>query len=210
MNLVNSRYASIFGKEYKQIGPFRFPVLRSLTAAERQVLQDLQRKNAESGLTLFSLAERLKREKGLPMDQALQVLQDPNPEKSELLQGYAAEMLVILRNTESAMSIKSQLVTTCLSTRGEFQNEEGGWESTYDWTAEMTRSLPESLVDQIHAFLLVEQNGGKAPAKPKAEPKSGPKPESNKSRKRSKPAGESSQSLESTGETITEESSSPE
>ncbi len=208
MSLQNTRYASIFGNQYKEIGPFRFPVLKSLTAAERQLLQDLQRENAENGLTLFTLAERIRKEKGLSLSEAVDLIQQPNPEQSEMLQGYSAELLVILKNATSAATVKSRLVTVCLATRGEFLNEGGAWETTSDWHEGLTKSLPEGLIDQIHEFLMIEQNGGK-PLKSQPQTQA-PQVETRPSKPKSKRTGKSSPAPESTGETTTGESSSQE
>lgn len=213
MSLHHSRYASIFGSETKRIGPFRFPVLKSLTVAERQTLEDLQRENAESGLSLYVLAERLRRDRDLSLDEAVDLLQQPNPEQNEILRDYAAELTVVLRNTGSASAVKARLVTAALVSRGQFQESIGHWEPTDDWTEALTSSLPEGLINQIHQFLLTEQNGGKPPqkaAQKAPEPAPAEKPRSGRSKPRSQRAGKSSQRPAPTGGDTTTESNSQE
>lgn len=158
------KYSVLFeADEYRQIGPFRFPVYKDFTPGESREFERLNKSFARGTYASMQLASRIAKEHNMKPSQALEILgQISAPENQDYLFEYAEAVQGLADGVITEEEKTAQLVTFFLQKRGELQ-EDGVWHRISDWSADDTDSIPGQIIREIHEFMMWERNGWPTP-----------------------------------------------
>lgn len=161
-----SKYSVLFEAErFHEIGPFRFPVYEDLTPGEAKHIEALTKKQSKSTYRSMRLAQRIAKERDIPVKEALNLLSKlGDPENEDLLYQYAEEVEALSADSISAVEQKIDYVTVFMKYRGQSKLPGSDqWTETRDWQQEDTEVVPTKLLDQIFEFILWERDGWPKP-----------------------------------------------
>lgn len=157
-----SKYSILFGaSKHHIIGPFRFPVYEDLTPGETKEMERINKKQAKSTYKSMKLAQRISKDKDIPIKDAVEILGNLSDDKNEdVLYSYADEIEALSEETMSATEQKIVLVTLFMRFRGQAMLPESDkWINTADWTDEDTEVMPSKTLDSIFQLMLWERDG---------------------------------------------------
>ena len=173
--MTSRNYSILFQPtEFHCIGPFRFPVYKSLLPGEMKYLESISRDDANVKFASVRLAKKIAQDKGIELDAAsnlLSTLQYDN--NKSLVFEYLEDIENLNAGSRGEMAIKSDLVTIMMKFRGQVKFPE---DETYtpmkDWSDSDTDNLPPAVMDEIFQLAIWERDGWPEPGKPTAEEKS--------------------------------------
>lgn len=180
-----SKYAKRFfaPQEYHTIEPFRFPIYKELVGGEAEFLEEMNRREAKQTYKMLRLAQRISQDHGITVQEALEVLSNPNTDKQDLLYRYLEEVNEINAALSNPRATTNEIVTMFMQLRAEAPTQSGaGWEQLADWTLADTHAMPSTLVDRVFELLRWERDGW-----PTDNPQ-GNEPEPTKTQTRRKPS----------------------
>jgi len=155
-----SKYSSFFlvsNTSYQKIGgKIRLRKFGSWLAEEAWIKEEQAQKRAVFSLRAIELAKRIAEEKGIPEDEAFQILQGVGDGKGEVVNDYTEEMTTLMQSMPSNREQLEQLVTVFMKNRCEVMQGKK-WEPTPDWSNEDTKMLPKNLIDEIERFMVAEE-----------------------------------------------------
>jgi hypothetical protein len=156
-----SKYAKRFfaPQEYHTIEPFRFPVYHELVGGEAEFLEEMNRREAKQTYRMLRLAQRISQDNGITIQEALEVLSNPNTDKQDLLYRYLEEVNDINAALANPRATTHEIVTMFMQLRAEAQNASGTWEQLADWTMDDTHAMPSTMVDRVFELLRWERDG---------------------------------------------------
>ena len=158
-----SKYTGLLftADEYWPIGPFRFPIYKDLVPGEAKGIEAVARQQSRSTYASLKLAQRIAKDKDIPVKEAVELMSNANEEDNQELLYYYAEELEGLTNAGvSQVEQMADFATLCLRYRGEVKlPKQKDWKKTDDWTAEDTNQIPTKILQQIYEFVLWERDG---------------------------------------------------
>ena len=156
-----SKYSSIFllsNAEYENIGEcLRLRKYGSWLAEETWKREEQAQSRAQFTLRAIALAKKIAVEKGIDQDEAFSLLQGSDNDNA-ILSEYVEDTVALMSTMPSAKDQLGDLVTAFFRNRGEILQGKK-WVATEDWEIEDTRKLPVGLVDQVEAFMALEDIG---------------------------------------------------
>jgi len=160
-----SKYSNIFllsDAEYQNIGDFlRLRKYGSWLAEEAWKREEQGQKRAQFTLRAIALAKKIAIEKEVDQDEAFAMLQGDN-EGESILSEYSEEAVTLMSSMPSAREQFGELITIFFRNRGEVLNGKK-WAATDDWSIEDTQKLPQAWLEEVEAFMAME-DGGKSEA----------------------------------------------
>lgn len=158
-----SRYTGLLftADEYWPIGPFRFPIYKDLVPGEAKGIEDIARQQSKSTYASLKLAQRIAKDKEIPVKEAVELMSNANSDDNqELLFSYAEELEGLTNSGVSQTEQVANFATLCLKYRGEVKMpKEKNWTKTDDWTEEDTNQIPTKMLQDIYNFMLWERDG---------------------------------------------------
>lgn len=157
-----SNYSILFeADEYREVGPFRFPIYHDFTPGESRAYEKLQKSFASGTYTSMQLASRIAEENNIEPEAALQILGSISAnENQKYLFKYAEDVQKLTDGMLSQDEQNALAVTFFMQMRGEVRDPESGeWVRTDQWSEEDTDQVPGKLIREIHQLLLWERNG---------------------------------------------------
>jgi hypothetical protein len=157
-----SKYSILFEAErFHKIGPFRFPVFEDLTPGEAKGIEALTKKQAKSTYRSMRLAQRIAKDRNIPIKDALNALTEIGDDKNEdILYEYSSDIEALSADSISATEQKIDYVSLFMRHRGTVKLPSStSWTQTEDWTEADTEVLPTKLLNQIFEFILWERDG---------------------------------------------------
>lgn len=173
-----SRYSVLFPpKKYHEIGPFRLPVYNSLMPGESRQIEDMARNEANTRFASVKLAKKISADKGITMDEAVDLLSSmKDTQDKSLIYDYLEEIEELNSGARGEVTQKAELVTIVLRFRGEVRFPESEeYVPLKDWAPADTDVLPTETLNAIFDFVIWERDGWPQPGKPEATPPSPPK-----------------------------------
>lgn len=154
-----SKYSSVFfgQKSYYDIAPFRFPIYKDLVAGEAEGIEEIGRRQAKNTYALLKIARELAVQRGISVQESLDLLSDVNQNQEVLLE-YVDQLSEIQTEGQSISEQKIQTVTLFIKYRGELK-EKRMWVTLADWQEDDTKAMPNRMLDQIYEFVDWERNG---------------------------------------------------
>jgi|688.fasta_scaffold15202_8 hypothetical protein len=156
-----SKYSSIFllsDAEYENIGDcLRLRKFGSWLAEEAWKREEQGQKRAQFTLRAIALAKKIAIEKEVDQDEAFAMLQGNN-EGESILSEYSEEAMALMSSMPSAREQFGELITIFFRNRGEILSGKK-WTATDDWTIEDTQKLPQAWLEQVEAFMAIEDGG---------------------------------------------------
>lgn len=155
-----SKYSLLFETdEYREIGPFRFPVYHDFTPGENRAFDKLNKEFARGTYNSMSLAKRMAQDHGIKPTEALKILGSISSEENqEYLFEYAEEVQDLADGVLNENEQRARVVTFFMQRRGEVCLD-GEWERASDWTQEDTDKIPGQMIREIYDFIMAERNG---------------------------------------------------
>ena len=157
-----SKYASLLftPEEYKEIGPFRFPIYHDLVPGEAKGIEELARKQSRHTFSSIKLAQRIAKDKEITTQEAIELLGTGSEDNQDIFFDYASELEELQALSVGAVEHKIKHVTLFMRFRGEVKlPSEDTFKKVDDWTEEDTEKVPNKLLDEIMTFISWEQNG---------------------------------------------------
>ena len=158
-----SRYTGLLftADEYWPIGPFRFPIYKDLVPGEAKGIEDIARQQSKSTYASLKLAQRIAKDKDIPVKEAVELMSNANnDDNQELLFSYAEELEGLTNSGVSQTEQVANFATLCLKYRGEVKMpKDKNWTKTDDWTEEDTNQIPTKMLQDIYNFMLWERDG---------------------------------------------------
>lgn len=156
-----SKYSNIFllsDAEYEKIGScLRLRKYGSWLAEEAWKREEQGQKRAQFTLRAIALAKKIAMEKGIDQDEAFAMLQGGD-EGESVLSEYSEDAIALMSSMPSAREQFGELITIFFRNRGEILSGKK-WTATEDWSMEDTQKLPKDMLDQIEAFMAMEDRG---------------------------------------------------
>jgi hypothetical protein len=156
-----SKYSNIFllsDAEYEKIGScLRLRKYGSWLAEEAWKREEQGQKRAQFTLRAIALAKKIAMEKGIDQDEAFAMLQGGD-EGESVLSEYSEDAIALMNSMPSAREQFGELITIFFRNRGEILSGKK-WTATEDWSMEDTQKLPKDMLDQIEAFMAMEDRG---------------------------------------------------
>jgi len=156
-----SKYSNIFllsDAEYEEIGScLRLRKYGSWLAEEAWKREEQGQKRAQFTLRAIALAKKIAMEKGIDQDEAFAMLQGGD-EGESVLSEYSEDAIALMSSMPSAREQFGELITIFFRNRGEILSGKK-WTATEDWSMEDTQKLPKDMLDQIEAFMAMEDRG---------------------------------------------------
>jgi hypothetical protein len=154
-----SKYSDFFllsSPEYEKIGEkLRLRKYGSWLAEEAWLREEQGKKRAQFTLKTIQLARNIAKAKGIPEDEAFQLLQGDTPERAEALSEFAEDTSRLMSLVPSGREQFEDLVTMFFRNRGEvFDGKK--WRSTDEWEKEDTNKLPQDLLQAVEDFMSQE------------------------------------------------------
>ncbi len=154
-----SKYSDFFllsSPEYEKIGEkLRLRKYGSWLAEEAWLREEQGKKRAQFTLKTIQLARNIAKAKGIPEDEAFQLLQGDTPERAEALSEFAEDTSRLMSLAPSGREQFEDLVTMFFRNRGEvFDGKK--WRSTDEWEKEDTNKLPQDLLQAVEDFMSQE------------------------------------------------------
>lgn len=158
-----SKYAGLLftADQYHQIGPFRFPIYKDLVPGEARDIEAILKQQSRSFYKSLKLAQRIAKEKKIPVKVALELFTDLNGEKGqEIVMDYAEDLENLTESSLGETEQQIKFVTVVMRYRGEVQPPGSTeWTATKDWTDEDTLIIPKKMLTEIFQFILWERDG---------------------------------------------------
>lgn len=155
-----SKYSDFFllsSPDYEKIGEkLRLRKYGSWLAEEAWLREKQNQERAQFTLQTIQLARRIAKERDMPEEDVFQLLQNESAERAEIFAEYSEEVTKLMDVLPSGREQFEGLVTLFFRNRGEV-NIGKKWESTEDWSKEDTNKLPQAFLQQIEAFMAVEE-----------------------------------------------------
>jgi hypothetical protein len=167
-----TKTANLFPPEkYHDIGPFRFPVYNDLTPAESRVVTKIAKAQAQSSTEAIALARKIAKAQGIPTMKAMELMRNlRDPENEGILFDYFDEIQELNTDTSGGEEARNEICTVVLQMRGQLRNPETGeYDAVPDWTSDDTDSVPSKILNEIHQYVMYEQNGWPNPKPPEVE-----------------------------------------
>ena len=156
-----SKYSNIFllsDAEYENIGEcLRLRKFGSWLAEEAWKREEQGQKRAQFTLRAIALAKKIAIEKEVDQDEAFAMLQGDH-EGESILSEYSEEAVALMSSMPSAREQFGELITIFFRNRGEILSGKK-WSATNDWTMEDTQKLPQAWLEQVEAFMALEDKG---------------------------------------------------
>jgi len=153
-----SKYSNIFllsNAEHEPIGEcLRLRKYGSWLAEEAWMKEEQGQKRAQFTLRAIALAKKIAIEKGIEEDEAFAMLQE-GEQGTSVLAEYTEEAMGLMSNMPSAREQLGELITAFFRNRGEILQGKK-WSPTEDWTLEDTQKLPKDWLEQVEAFMAME------------------------------------------------------
>lgn len=153
-----SKYSNIFllsDAEYENIGDcLRLRKYGSWLAEEAWKREEQGQKRAQFTLKAIALAKKIAVEKQVEEDEAFAMLQGTS-DGGSILSEYSEETVSLMSTMPSAKDQFGELITIFFRNRGEILSGKK-WSATDDWSMEDTQKLPKAWLEQIEAFMALE------------------------------------------------------
>lgn len=166
-----SKYSSIFllgNAEYANIGnSLRLRKYGSWLAEEAWKREEQGQKRAQFTLRVIALAKKIAAEKEIDQEEAFALLQSGD-ESQTIYSEYLEEIVLLMSTMPSAKTQFGELATIFFRNRGEILSGKK-WVPTEDWSVEDTEKLPKAWIEEIEAFMALEDQGQIVRADQKAE-----------------------------------------
>jgi hypothetical protein len=157
-----SKYASLLfsPEEYHQIGPFRFPIYHDLVPGEAKGIEALGRKQSKSTFRSVKIAQRIAKDKGISVKEAIDLLSNSASDDQELLYDYVNELEELQRDSIGAVEQQISFVTLFMQYRGEAKLPRSReWQKLDDWTEADTEAIPTKMMEDIFELITWERDG---------------------------------------------------
>lgn len=157
-----SKYSILFeAEDFREIGPFRFPIFEDLTPGESRRMEELSKQNSKSTYESMKLARKIAYDHELKINDALAVLQNIGQDENQnYLFQYAEEVEKLTNASLSELEQKIKFVTIFMQFRGQVKLPPSDeWARTSDWVEEDTEALTKKRLNQIYELLLWERDG---------------------------------------------------
>lgn len=151
--------------QYHQIGPFRFPVYNDLVPGEARDIEGILKQQSRSFYKSLKLAQRIAKDKKIPVKTALDMLSSLDNDKGQqLVLDYAEDLEALTENTLGETEQQIKFVTVLMRYRGQVKKDLVGegpdaWIPTTDWTEEDTLLIPKKILAAIFQFIFWERDG---------------------------------------------------
>jgi hypothetical protein len=156
-----SKYSNIFllsDAEYVNIGnSLRLRKYGSWLAEEAWKREEQGQKRAQFTLRAIALAKKISTERGIDQEDAFGLLQGGD-DNQEVYSEYSEEIASLMSSMPSAKSQFGELATIFFRNRGEILSGKK-WAPTEDWDMEDTEKLPKTWIDEVEAFMALEDQG---------------------------------------------------
>lgn len=156
-----SKYASVLfqSKEVFDIGPFRFPIYKTLTPTEAKALGEYQKAASAKQLASVSFARSHAKKLGVKTKVVLDALRNPESDLFDELVYDNVEEFNKMQEQGDMTKERNIYITAVMQSRGFVQLTPGGaYEKTTDWTLEDTAGLL-TIADEIFNFITWEKEG---------------------------------------------------
>lgn len=157
-----SKYSILFeGDDFREIGPFRFPIFEDLTPGESRRMEELSKQNSKATYESMKLARKIAIEHGLEINDALKVLENIGQrDNQDYLFQYAEDVEKLTNTSFSELEHKIKFVTIFMQFRGQVKLPPSDeWVRTSDWVEADTEALTKKRLNQIYELLLWERDG---------------------------------------------------
>jgi hypothetical protein len=146
--------------QYHQIGPFRFPVYNDLVPGEARDIESIMKEQSRSFYKSLKLAQRIAKDKKIPVKAAMDLLSTLDTEKGQqLVLDYADDLEALTENTLGETEQQIKFVTVLMRYRGQVQDASSTWNPTTDWAEEDTLLIPKKILAAIFQFIFWERDG---------------------------------------------------
>jgi hypothetical protein len=154
-----SKYSDFFllsSPEYTEIGDkLRLRKYGSWLAEEAWIREEQNKKRSQFTLKTIQLARNIAKVKGIPEEEAFQLLQEETPERGEVLSEFPEDTSRLMSLMPSGREQFENLVTMFFRNRGEvFDGKK--WRPTDEWDKDDTNKLPQDLLQQVEGFMAKE------------------------------------------------------
>ena len=154
-----SKYSDFFllsSPEYYDIGEkLRLRKYGSWLAEEAWLREEQNKKRSQFTLKTIQLARNIAKVKGIPEEEAFQLLQGDTPERAEVLSEFSEDTARLMSLVPSGREQFEDLVTMFFRNRGEvFDGKK--WRSTDEWEKADTNKLPQDLLQAVEVFMAQE------------------------------------------------------
>jgi hypothetical protein len=160
-NQPTSKYASVLfqSTEVYDIGPFRFPIYKTLTPTEAKALGEYQKAASAKQLASVSFARDHAKKLGVKTKVVLAALRDPESDLFDDLVYDNVEEFNKMQEQGDMTKERNIYITAVMQSRGSVQLiPDGPYEKTRDWTVEDTTGLL-TVADEIFKFITWEKDG---------------------------------------------------
>ena len=156
-----SKYSGLLfaAEEHHCIGPFRFPILRTLLPGEAQGMRRFERQQAQGSYDSMRLAKKIATDKNIKPKEAIALLQNASQD-DDLIFDYIEDMQSLNDKAPDETAQLCAYTTLALQFRGEVKlTPEADYIKTPDWSESDTQQIPVSMQQEINQFLNWERNG---------------------------------------------------
>jgi hypothetical protein len=162
-----SKYASLLFKpeEYREVGPFRFPIYHDLVPGEAKGIEAIARQQSKHTFRSIKLAQRIAKDKEITVKEAVELLSgSEDGDSQELLLNYAAELEEMQANSLGANEQQIAYVTLFMQYRAEAKLPGATeWAQLRDWSQDDTEGMPSALMAEIFTLIMWERDGWPEP-----------------------------------------------
>jgi hypothetical protein len=161
------KYASVLfsPSEYKEIGPFRFPVYHDLVPGESKGIEDISRQQSKSTFRSIKLAQRIAKDKEITTKEALELLSNAGEgENQDLIYDYVGDLEELQRDSLGATAQQIAFVTLFMRYRAEAKLPRSkDWTKLEDWSEADTEAMPSKLMQEVFTLITWERDGWPEP-----------------------------------------------